>query len=579
MVSEQGQLFPPRDGRPDGHPDGRHDRHRSSDERGLDSSLFETTFVVVDLETTGLSVAEDHIIEIGAVKVQQGQILDTFSSFVDPGSPIPEHITAITGIADADVEGAPQIGTALPRFLEFAAGAVWVAHNAKFDLGFLREACSSLGLAWPSPAVVDTLQLSRRLIDRSKVGRYRLSNLASFVGSPTAPTHRALDDAMATVAVLHYLIELLAGHHVETKEELTNFSSTVSPQIRAKRHLVDHAPHTPGVYIFRSANGDPLYIGTAVDLRRRLLQYFNGSDSRKKITEMVTLAASVDVIECAHGLEAEVREARLLAALRPPYNRQRTEPSRGWYIVAPQSPGKSAKISRSATAAGKTAAPATPEGSKAHSSMGPFRTKDTATAIRDRLNSRSADFREALAETLSGGRSEIEAMLEEIAALAQAHRFQRAALQRDRAAEFITTLERQQRLSALAEIPSLRIAYPDGAGGWHLAEVCHGHLVAAGTAPRGSKSEFITELLHSAAETVIPDSSIYRGASLDELAIIWKWIARPEVRIMPTGANLSSPIDGAGRYLQWARDASEARREGRVRQLHPESASAASQRK
>lgn len=526
---------------------------------GEDSSLFDTTFVVFDLETTGLKAGEDQILEIGAAKVRGGTVLETFSELIDPGAPIPDYITTLTGITDADVADKPQIGTVLPRFFELARNTIWVAHNAKFDLGFLRQASADLDIAWPSPQVVDTLELSRRLIERSKVGRYRLSNLAKFVGSPVRPSHRALDDALATADVLHYLIERLAGHHVETNDQLTQFSTKVPSEIRAKRSLAAQAPHSPGVYIFRSSNGDPLYIGTAVDLRRRLLQYFNGSDSRRKITEMLRLADSIETIECCHGLEAEVREARLISSLRPPYNRQRTEPSRGWYIVAASMPSAPAKISRTAILPTKVRGKGVAEDSAAIS-LGPFRTKDTATAIRDRFSDRSEDFRTTLTEILDGGKSEIEDMLEEISALADSHRFQRAAVQRDRAADFISTLDRQQRLATLAAIPSLQIAYPDGAGGWHLAEVKYGRLTAAGTAPRGSNSEYITKLLEAASSTVVPDTSIYKGASIDELAIIWKWILRPEVRLKPTGGDLSSPIDGAGKFIQWARDAADARR-------------------
>lgn len=513
----------------------------------VDESLFKTTFVVVDLETTGLRAVSDHIIEIGAVKSRGGEAIETFSSFIDPGIAVPAKITQLTGITTADVESAPQLGTVLKQFLAFAEGSVWVAHNAKFDLGFLRQACTDLGVEWPRPAVVDTLTLARQVLSRSEVGSFRLGSLARHFNVTHPPSHRALDDALATSEILHHLLENLAGHEVATKDQLVHFSPTVAPAIRAKRHLADNAPHSPGVYVFRSANDNPLYIGTAMDLRRRLLQYFNGSDSRRKIDEMVLLAHHIDTIECAHAFAAEVREARLIASLRPPYNRQLTEPTRGWYIT-PTRPGSPAKVSRMGADS---------------LSIGPFRTRDTAIAIRDRFSALHDDFAITADNLLRTGTSEIEDMIAEIAALAEAHRFKRAALQRDRTAEFIISLDKQQRLSMLAAIPSIKAAFPDGSGGWNLAEVRYGRLAGAITAPRGSDMNYSIKLLESSAQTVIPDDTLYKGASLDELGIIWKWLQRPDVRINPAGGEYAYPAMGAGRYLQWALDAQSARREAR----------------
>lgn len=117
----------------------------------LGPTLAETTFVVVDLETTGGSPATSAITEIGAVKVRGGVELGEFQTLVDPGSPIPAFISVLTGITDQMVADAPRIGQVLPAFLEFARGAVVVAHNARFDVGFLRAACEEEGLEWPDP--------------------------------------------------------------------------------------------------------------------------------------------------------------------------------------------------------------------------------------------------------------------------------------------------------------------------------------------------------------------------------------------------------------------------------------------
>ncbi|HEY0126733.1 MAG TPA: exonuclease domain-containing protein, partial [Blastococcus sp.] len=135
----------------------------------LGTPLADVTFVVVDLETTGGSPKDSAITEIGAVKVRGGVVLGEFQTLVDPGREIPPYISVLTGITSMMVAAAPRIGTVLPSFLEFARGAVLVAHNAPFDLGFLKAACEGSGIAWPAFASVDTAVLARRLLTRDEV--------------------------------------------------------------------------------------------------------------------------------------------------------------------------------------------------------------------------------------------------------------------------------------------------------------------------------------------------------------------------------------------------------------------------
>ncbi|WP_338122269.1 DEDD exonuclease domain-containing protein [Corynebacterium xerosis] len=506
--------------------------------------LGETTFVVVDLETTGMRAGEDHIIEIGAVRVRGGVEEGRFSALIDPGMRLPGFITELTGITDADLDGAPQLGTVLPRFLEFASGAVWVAHNAPFDIGFLRASCGQLGIAWPAPAVVDTLQLARRLLDRKRTGSFRLGDLARYVGAEVTPNHRALDDAAATVDVLHHLIERLAGHSVETVGDLEHFSPDVDPRLREKKALIADAPHAPGVYVFRGASGDPLYIGTAVNLRRRLLQYFTGADPRRRMVEMVMLAESVDVAECAHGMEAEVREARMLASARPPYNRQRKEPGQGWYLNPPTKKG-GPKVSR--VAGGGDA-------------IGPFRTRNAAQATKDTLDLDAGIFGEVAGELRAGGAELIARLVDDVSAAADAGRYRRAAFLRDITADLILALDRRQRLGALASIPQLQAAFPDGRGGWNLAVVRHGRLAAAGRSPRGANAAHVAGLLADSAETVIPGEGPYLGANQHELQVVHNWLLRDDVRIGPSDAPWTSPAAGAGRWREWAAAAVAARK-------------------
>src|SRR5439155_6192942 len=169
-------------------------------------SLFATTFVVVDLETTGGAPEGRGITEIGAVKIRGGEELGEFATLVNPGSPIPPFITVLTGISEAMVAPAPMIESVLPAFLEFAREAVWVAHNAPYDTGFLKAACAEFGYPWPKPLVLDTAALARRVLIRDEVPNHKLATLSRYLRIANEPCHRALADARATVHVLPALI-------------------------------------------------------------------------------------------------------------------------------------------------------------------------------------------------------------------------------------------------------------------------------------------------------------------------------------------------------------------------------------
>ena len=157
----------------------------------LGTPLRETTFVVVDLETTGGSAHSCEITEIGAVKVRGGEVLGEFQTLVRPGAAIPPFIAVLTGITDAMVAGAPRLEQALPAFLEFARGTVLVAHNAPFDLGFLKAGCDRLEIAWPGHDSLDTAKLARRVLTRDEAPNCKLGTLARVFRSTTNVTSRS----------------------------------------------------------------------------------------------------------------------------------------------------------------------------------------------------------------------------------------------------------------------------------------------------------------------------------------------------------------------------------------------------
>ncbi len=555
----------------------------------LDTPLHETTFVVVDLETTGGSADADTITEIGAVKVRGGEVVGEFATLIDPGRSIPPYIVELTGITTAMLIDAPRIERVLPGFLEFAHGSVLVAHNARFDTGFLRAAASRLDIVWPKFQVLCTVKLARRVLTRDEAPSVKLSALSALFQVSTQPTHRALDDARATVDVLHALIERVGNQGVHSYAELVDYLPTVSAGQRAKRSLASHLPRTPGVYLFKGPGNEVLYVGTSNNLQRRVRNYFTGSETRGRMKEMVGLAVGVDHVECAHALEAGVRELRLLCAHIPPYNRRSKFPKKGWWIVA------------TAEAFPRLSVVRTP----APDSIGPFSVRgdaaDAAALIAEFSGIRTCTRRlpgstthgqdcppaavggcaaagagvvtavqyasaPARFQDLARGRNEqlLEAIRNRIDELAAAELFESAARMRDRLAVLADVLRRLHRLAAIAAISELIVARRTADGGWDLAVIRHGRLTAAATTPRRVHPMPVVEAIVAGAETVVPDSTPLRGGSPEELALIARWLHSDGVRIVRTTQGYAEPVNGAGAWRQWCSTARTVSRSERL---------------
>jgi len=293
--------------------------------------LVDTTFVVLDLETTGLSPDRDRITEVGAVRSRGGEVLAELRTFVDPGVPIPAAVTTITGITDADVASAPLIDAVLPTVHDFIGDAVFVAHNARFDLGFLTAAARRAGMTPLRPRVIDTATLARRLV-RDEVRDVRLGTLARHFRVPSQPDHRALHDARATLHVLHALIERAGTLGATSVEDLLQLCGATGDRSHRRIGMVAGAPSTPGVYRFVAADSTVLYVGKASDLRRRLRSYF-GQDTRRRTADLVAATERVEWTVTTSDLEASILEVRELQALRPRYNRRSTRLDRGTTVV------------------------------------------------------------------------------------------------------------------------------------------------------------------------------------------------------------------------------------------------------
>jgi len=288
-------------------------------------------YAVFDLETTGSSAGKGGITEIGAIKVVGGEVVDRFSSFINPERTIDLFVVRLTGITDAMVADAPLAAEVMPRFEEFVEGAVLVAHNASFDCSFVAAAREEEGMdPLPNP-VLDTLKLARFLVPG--LPRYRLASLAAHFGVRQVPNHRALSDAAATAEVFVRLLKLLRSAGVRSVGEAATLRSGARRRVKPqKQHLTDGIPNTPGVYYFVDKHGAILYVGKAKDLKARVRTYFNGGDGRRKIGRLVAEAAEVRVRETQSELHALVLEAREIKRLLPRYNSAGRDDKASWFI-------------------------------------------------------------------------------------------------------------------------------------------------------------------------------------------------------------------------------------------------------
>jgi DNA polymerase III epsilon subunit family exonuclease len=302
-----------------------------ADPPGADLALDRATFVVVDLETTGLRPGSARICEIGAVRVRELELTEEFELLVDPGVPIGPAISALTGLRDADVRGAPHPAIAVRRFLEFAGDAVLVAHNARFDLAFLDRETERLTGARLAGPVVDTVGLARRLL-AGRTPRAGLASLAQFFGTAAQPCHRALPDAQATAEILLRLIGLAQERGALTVADLVDLAAPRIRKVYAKRSLAFGAPTAPGVYLFRDTHDNVLYVGRARDLRARLRSYFRSDHQRAAVESALVALERIEWRVCGSELEAALEELRLIRELRPPANARSSRPDRYVYL-------------------------------------------------------------------------------------------------------------------------------------------------------------------------------------------------------------------------------------------------------
>lgn len=539
----------------------------------LGTPLSEVTFCVVDLETTG-GGADSSITEIGAVKVRGGEILGEFQTLVRPSGPIPALIQVLTGITDRMVADAPTLSQALPAFRSFAAGCVLVAHNAPFDVGFLRRAHEELGLDWRRPRVVDTVRLARCTLLTGEVPNCKLTTLSAHFRATTIPNHRALSDARATVDVLHALLERAGSFGVSTWEELDEFTGQVSPERRAKRVWAQEAPRGPGVYWFRHRGRDAdgvmrdevLYVGKSKDVRTRVRSYFSAAEQRSRIKEMVRIATGMGFLRCSTHLEAEVRELRMIQSHSPRYNRRSRNQTRiFWLRLTTEAFPRLAVVRKCTERAAHwgpfTSAAAAEEAALVlQDALGVRGCKQRLSSSRPspecalaemgrcpapcRLGPDADRYREvtdAVLRTWAGDvRPVLGAGAARLARLVASERFEEAAEVTSRLLAFHQTSVRFHRLSSLSSCAEIVAAAPEG-DGWAVHVVRHGRLAAAAWAPTADVPG-VAAALPAAAETVLPQPGGLPAGSIEEAQRIAAWLETPGVRLLAADGDWAWPM-------------------------------------
>ena len=462
--------------------------------------LEDATYVVVDLETTGLRPGQSGICEIGAVQLRGFEVVGEFETLVDPGLPIAAGASAVTGLRNEHLRGAPGPAEAVRNFLAFAGDAVLVAHNARFDLAFLdRETELMTGSRIGAP-VVDTVRLARRLL-AGRVQGFGLAQLAWFLGTAEKPCHRALPDARATAELLLALIGLAQERGARTVADLTALAATRTRRLLDKRHLAFGAPTRPGVYLFLGRQGQVLYVGRARDLRARLRSYFRSDRQRPAVEAALAAAESLEWRVTGSELEAALEELRLIRELRPPGNARVSRPerqvwlrARGDSVVATRKPPSNTVL------------------------QGPLGSRRTAQLAARML----------LPDDLARPEAALPRLRRRLRELADARRFEDAGRLRDRIAALekvcreLKRLERVRRLECCVLLPGSDPGYV------RAVFVAGGRIASERTLPPGGGAALEVEAGLAAA-------SRHGELDLDELLLVDTFLRRPppELRVAP----------------------------------------------
>jgi DNA polymerase-3 subunit epsilon len=284
------------------------------------NSLKKGTYAIVDTETTGMSAARGQIIEIGILRVENGEVVRTLKTLVNPGRLLSHTIAGITGITDQELEGAPYFEDIADEVYGLLEGAILVAHNARFDYSFIKSEFARLERRYAAKTLC-TVKLSRTMFPEQPY--HNLDAVMEAHGLMCGARHRAYEDAevlwqfLSAVEKSHGEEFLTA--HIDRALKRHTLPANISPE------LIKGIPNTPGVYIFYNAEGDVLYVGKSIKMRSRVLSHFGGDINSGKELRMCQETADIEYRETSGELSALFLESKLVKELSPVYNRMLRE--------------------------------------------------------------------------------------------------------------------------------------------------------------------------------------------------------------------------------------------------------------
>lgn len=279
--------------------------------------MFEGDAVFVDIETNGGTGPRGRVIEVAAIKVMGGQIVDTFTSLVNPGSEIPHWITRLTGITNSDLVDAPYFEDIATQLYDFMNGSIFVAHNVLFDYSFLKHEFTVAGYDF-KPKLFCTVKMSRALWQEHR--GHSLEKIIARHNIPVSARHRAYDDALA----MYDFVKLTIAEkgHEAFLENIAKQLKTKSLPPHVDEAVILNLPDSPGIYIFEDDTGAPLYVGKSINIRSRVRSHFTNATTIAKELKMTLASHNVSFITTATEIEALLLESAKVKELQPMFNRQ-----------------------------------------------------------------------------------------------------------------------------------------------------------------------------------------------------------------------------------------------------------------
>lgn len=282
-------------------------------------------FAIVDIETTGSYAGANSITEIAIIIHNGSHVVEKFQSLINPNTFIPFHIQVLTGISNEMVENSPSFEQLAPKIKELLDKRIFVAHNVNFDYSFIINELSNAGYDWKAPKLC-TVRLARKIIPNQ--ASYSLGKLCQNLNIPNHARHRAMGDAEATTILFEYLLE-------KDKDNIINSSIKKTKEHRLPTHIDEEdylkLPETAGIYLFRDLHDKIIYVGKAVNIKKRVLSHFSGNNSSQKRQSFINEIKTIDFVESGTELMALLMECNTIKMHWPKHNSalKRFEPKFG----------------------------------------------------------------------------------------------------------------------------------------------------------------------------------------------------------------------------------------------------------